>query len=73
MQAYLKLPPSLAGVKVLQEGKTGRELLSEQLDLLLDAVKDMLEGAAQAGSQHLLAHQRFLRDRFARPPDDLKL
>ncbi|WP_229776140.1 hypothetical protein [Deinococcus ruber] len=73
VQAYLKLPPSLAGVTVLQGGKTGRELLSEQLDLLLDAVRDMLEGAAQAGSQHLLAHQRFLRERFARPPDDLKL
>ena len=73
VQAYLKLPRSLADVTPLQGGKTGRTLLNEQLELLLGAVRDMLEGAAQAGSQHLLSHQRFLQGRFAPPPDDLKL
>ncbi|WP_407538213.1 hypothetical protein Q0M94_08865 [Deinococcus radiomollis] len=72
-RAYLKLPPSLAGVTPLQDGKTGRDLLNEQLDLLLSAVADIMKDAAQAGSQHLLAHQRFLKDRFARPNDELKL
>ncbi|WP_425144960.1 hypothetical protein [Deinococcus sp.] len=72
-RAYLKLPPSHAGVTPLQDGKTGRDLLREQLDLLLGAVQDIMADAAQAGSQHLLAHQRFLKERFAPPPDDLKL
>lgn len=73
VRAYLKLPPSLANVTPLQDGKTGRDLLGEQLDLLLGAVQDIMRDAAQAGSQHLLAHQRFLRDRFAKPSDELKL
>ena len=73
VRAYLKLPPSLAGVTPLQDGKTGRDLLTEQLDLLLSAVGDIMKDAVQAGSQHLLAHQRFLKDRFARPNDELKL
>ncbi len=73
VRAYLKLPPSLANVTALQDGKTGRDLLGEQLDLLLGAVQDIMRDAAQAGSQHLLAHQRFLKDRFAKPGDELKL
>jgi hypothetical protein len=73
VQAYLKLPPSLAAVTPLQDGKTGRDLLNEQLDLLLSAVQDIMQDAAQAGSQHLLAHQRFLKERFAKPNDELKL
>ncbi|WP_424951364.1 hypothetical protein [Deinococcus sp.] len=73
VQAYLKLPPSLAGVTLLQDDKTGQDLLCEQLDLLLKAVQDIMQDAAQAGSQHLLAHRRFLRDRLAKPNDDLKL
>ena len=68
-----QLPPSLANVTPLQDGKTGRDLLGEQLDLLLGAVQDIMRDAAQAGSQHLLAHQRFLKDRFAKPRDELKL
>ncbi|MGY2894114.1 hypothetical protein [Deinococcus sp. UYEF24] len=73
VQAYLKLPPSLASVTPLQDGKTGRDLLNEQLDLLLNAVQDIMQDAAQVGSQHLLAHQRFLKDRFAKPNEELKL
>ena len=73
VRAYLKLPPTLANVTPLQDGKTGRDLLGEQLDLLLAAVSDIMKDAAQAGSQHLLAHQRFLKDRFAKPNDELKL
>ena len=32
-----------------------------------------MKDVAQAGSQHLLAHQHFLKDRFAKPDDELKL
>lgn len=73
VQAYLKLPPSLANVTPLQDGKTGQALLNEQLDLLLGEVQNIMQGAAQSSSQHLLAHQRFLKERFARPNDELKL
>ncbi|WP_407570065.1 hypothetical protein [Deinococcus altitudinis] len=73
VRAYLKLPGSLANVTPLQDGKTGQGLLNEQLDLLLNAVHDIMQDAAQAGGQHLLAHQRFLKERFAKPNDELKL
>jgi len=73
VRAYLKLPASLANVAPLQDGKTGRDLLGEQLDLLLGGVSDIMRDAAQAGGQHLLSHQRFLKDRFAKPDDELKL
>jgi hypothetical protein len=72
-RAYLKLPPSRADVTPLQDGKTGRDLLGEQLDLLLAAVQDIMAQATQASSQRLLAHQRFLKDRFAKADDELKL
>ena len=71
--AYLKLPPSLAGVTPLQDGKTGQDLLNEQLDLLLQAVQDLMVDAAQAGSQEMLAHQRFLQEKFGKKRGDFEL
>ncbi|MFD1730418.1 hypothetical protein ACFSC4_03815 [Deinococcus malanensis] len=57
----------------LQNGKTGGELLREQLDLLLRAVQELLGGALQASSQDLLTHQRFLEERFGTGGKDLKI
>ncbi|MBB5295186.1 hypothetical protein [Deinococcus metallilatus] len=73
VQAYLKLPPTLAGTAPLQDGKTGRDLLREQLDLLLNAVQDILNTTLQAGGQELLTHQRFLEDRFRKARRDLEV
>ncbi|MEW6420110.1 MAG: hypothetical protein AB1511_00080 [Deinococcota bacterium] len=73
VQAYLKLPSTLADTAPLQDGKTGRDLLREQLDILLDAVQDILKTALQAGGQELLTHQRFLEDRFRRVRSDLEV
>ncbi|WP_272976805.1 hypothetical protein [Deinococcus geothermalis] len=73
VQAYLKLPPTLANTAPLQDGKTGRDLLREQLDLLLNAVQDILKTALQAGGQELLTHQRFLEDRFRQVKRDLEV
>lgn len=73
VQAYLKLPPTLANTAPLQDGKTGRDLLREQLDLLLNAVQDILKTALQAGGQELLTHQRFLEDRFRKVKSDLEV
>lgn len=71
VEAYLKLPRTLADSAPLQDGKTGRALLVEQLELLLDGVQDVLNSALQSGGQELLTHGRFLRDRFAKPTLDL--
>lgn len=64
VQAYLKLPPTRADVTPIDDGKTGKDLLIEQLNLLLNAAQDLLEACAQAGGQELLSHGRFLREKF---------
>ncbi|MCP2013739.1 hypothetical protein L1280_000867 [Deinococcus sp. HSC-46F16] len=72
-QAYLKLPPTLANTQPLEDSKTGRDLLREQLDLLLEAVAEVLDGALRSGGQELLTHGRFLREKFRKEPGDLEL
>ncbi|GGO28996.1 hypothetical protein [Deinococcus humi] len=76
VSAYLKLPRTRADTAPIEGGKTGRDLLREQLDLLLEAVQDILDATLQAGGRELLTHQRFLEDRFgtaAEKADDLKV
>lgn len=73
VQAYLKLPPTLANTQPLEGGKTGRDLLREQLDILLNAVQDILGAALRSGGQDLLTHQRFLEEKFRKARGDLDL
>lgn len=73
VQAYLKLPPTLANVQPLEGGKTGRDLLCEQLDILLEAVQEILSTALRSGGQDLLTHQRFLEEKFRKPRRDLEV
>ncbi|PTA69888.1 hypothetical protein [Deinococcus arcticus] len=73
VNAYLKLPRSLADTAPIQDGKTGRALLTEQLELLLSGVQDVIDGTLRSGSQELLTHGRFLRDRFAKVEVDLRV
>lgn len=62
--AYLKLPRTRADTVPIEGDRTGRDLLREQLDLLLDAVQGILDATLQAGGRELLTHGRFLEDRF---------
>lgn len=64
VKAYARLPRSLADTTPLDDGKTGKDLLIEQLDLLERGVTDILAAAAKAEGQDLLANGRFLKDRF---------
>lgn len=73
MQAYLKLPPTLANVEPLEDGKTGRDLLREQLDLLLGGVQDLLGTALRSGGRELLTHGRFLEAKFRKARGDLEV
>lgn len=73
VQGYLKLPPTRADSTPLDGGKTGRELLCEQLDLLLNATQRLLDASARAGGQDLLSNGRFLREKFGDGEGDLKL
>ncbi len=73
VQAYLELPPTMANVAPLEDGKTGHQMLTEQLDLLLTGVADVMSEATTIGGENLKASQRFLRDKFGPKSDDLSL
>lgn len=64
VNAYLRLPASLADSAPLEGDKTGKDLLLEQVGMLRTAVEGVLENAARAESQHLLAHGRFLEQKL---------
>ncbi|TWP38290.1 hypothetical protein [Leekyejoonella antrihumi] len=73
VRAYLALPPTMANVQPLQDGKTGHQLLSEQLNLLLAAVDDEMAEATTIGGEDLLASHRFLSGKFGKRSNDLTL
>lgn len=64
LQNYLNLPPAYANYHPIKDGKTARQLLSEQLAMLDEEMKEIAVDLNKSDSQKLLAHGRFLRDRF---------
>lgn len=64
LQNYLDLPPSFAALYPLRDGKTARQLLGEQLDLLDREMKAIVADFAVNDMQKLLAHGRFLEQKF---------
>lgn len=73
IKSYLALPPSTAQTTVLVDGKTGADLLNEQLDLLIRGVDQQLVAAAMASGDQMVAGQRFLQEKFGQRSEDLDL
>jgi signal transduction histidine kinase len=63
---YQALPSGFAADEPLQDGKTAREHLLQQLDLLQQAVDDISTRLRREDAQQLLSHGRFLADRFGK-------
>lgn len=72
LRSYLALAPGSADSAEVLDGKTGHQLIVEQLDLLLDQVAAHLHRAARLGSDQLLANHRFLTEKFG-PGGDSEL
>ena len=64
LRSYLALAPGTADTTEVLDGKTGHQLIIEQLDLLLAQVSAHLHRAATLGSNELLANHRFLTEKF---------
>lgn len=64
LRSYLALAPGTADTDEVLDGKTGHQLIVEQLDLLLAQVAAHLHRAARLGSDELLANHRFLTEKF---------
>jgi hypothetical protein len=63
--AYLKLPRSYAEHQQVMDGKTPLQVLCDQLDLLAAKMDEVFTAVCQADADALVAHGRFLADKFA--------
>ncbi|TME88511.1 MAG: hypothetical protein E6I43_02085 [Chloroflexi bacterium] len=68
LQAYLNLPRAYATQHPVQDGKTAKEVLLDQLTLLETKMNEVADDVHRNDSDRLLAHGRFLEERFGRGP-----
>lgn len=73
VNGYLSLPPETADTEPITEGKTGKDLLLEQLDLLTGAADDLRRHLSGGGADQVVADYTFLREKFAPRDHDLDL
>ena len=61
---YAALPPAFRATRVLKTGKTARDLLTEQLTILDNQLKEVVDNVARGDAEALLANGKFLEDKF---------
>jgi hypothetical protein len=66
LENYLKLPPAYANLHVIKDGKTAQKLLEDQLSLLDQEMKSIAEDFYHNDTAQLVAHGRFLEEKFER-------
>jgi hypothetical protein len=66
IEAYLRLPQGYARSRPLADGRTALEVLLGQLNLLEKEMVDVADAVTQNDINRLLAHERFLTERFGR-------
>jgi hypothetical protein len=71
LESYLNLPRAYANRVPISDGRTARQVLLAQLALLEAKLGEVLEAIAKGDTDRLLAHGRFLEDRFGRSEIDL--
>jgi hypothetical protein len=72
LQAYLNLPRAYATLHAVQDGKTPKEILLDQLTLLENKMNEVADDVHRNDADRLLANGRFLEERFGRSPLSLK-
>ena len=66
VHAYLDLPRQYADTRVIQDGKTAHQIVSEQLDILVAQMDEVVDAANRGDVDRLLAQGRFLDERFGK-------
>jgi len=64
---YVALPAAFRVSHQLQSGRTARDLLAEQLDMLAGQMREVVANVAASDAQALVANGQFLRARFQQP------
>lgn len=72
LENYLKLPPAFARFHPVKDGKTARDILVRQLEVLDRELKRILTDVYRNDTDALLAHGRFLEAKFATGAEWLK-
>jgi hypothetical protein len=67
LENYLNLPRAFAQIHPIKDGKSATHVLLEQLDLLDKEMKEIAQGFYRNDTQELLAHGRFLEEKFRLP------
>jgi hypothetical protein len=62
--AYVRLPRDFADRRAVSGGKTSLSVLCDQLDLLGAKMDDLFDAACRADADALIAHGRFLAEKF---------
>lgn len=63
----MRLPVAFANLHPLQQGKTAKNLLLEQLQLLKDQLDKIAEAAFKDDADALLTNGRYLQEKFHAP------
>jgi hypothetical protein len=63
--AYMRLPRDFADRRAISGGKTSLAILCDQLDLLGSKMDDVFDAACRADADALIAHGRFLDEKFS--------
>lgn len=71
LDGYLKLPAAFRNVQPLQDGKTAKVMLVEQLTVLDGKMREIAKNLVANDAQALLANGAFLREKF-HPVDFLR-
>ena len=64
VSAYMRLPRDFADRRAVSGSKTSLAILCDQLDLLASKMDDFFDAACRADADALIAHGRFLADKF---------
>jgi len=73
LQSYLDLPRNYADKHVVSDGKTALDLLRDQLELIAKKMDEIADAVNRADTDKLIAHGRFLAEKFGRGDGDLNL
>lgn len=64
LQTYLKLPTAYARFHTVRDGKTPKDLLLEQLEILDEEMQKVVVDLHKNDTQALITHGRFLKNKF---------
>jgi hypothetical protein len=66
LEHYLNLPKAYANLHPVKDGKTARTLLAEQLTLMDEKLKEIIDDFYRNDTQRLLVNGRFLEEKFGK-------